>query len=101
MIKNNYQWSLYGDSAVLKGTVYSLESFIKEIIELYSSDEVKFVFIDRKENDETGDTFSIHFVEGEATHEYECGATPKDVAQFLDNLAQEKQRHHKFEINKI
>ena len=101
MINNKYQWALHRDLAVLKGTAYSLESLIKEIIELYSSNEVKFVFIDLKENDDTGDTFSIHFVDGEETHEYECGANPKDVAQFLDHLAQEHQRQHTFEITKI
>lgn len=101
MNKKSYEWKLNSGVAVVTGTSYSLESFIKEIVELYSIDDTRFLFIDLKENDETGDTFAIHFVEGETTHEYECGANPKDVAQFLNALAKEYQRPHTFELFKI
>jgi len=67
----------------------SLENLIVEIINTQENHEAKFIFVDRKENDEHGDSFHIHFVVCGNTYEYYCGANTLGVAFFLQSYINE------------
>lgn len=101
MKKYNYRWIWTDQDNTYKNLSYSLENIIKEIVEYYYSGDVMFFFVNRKENDETGDTFHIHFVVADQTYEYECGANPDDVAEFLNELAEECDRPDSFDIENL
>jgi hypothetical protein len=101
MIKKNYTWYWNDGDATYTNKAYSLENIIEAIIKYYFHGETRFVFVDLRENDETGDKFHIHFVENDITHEYHIGTNPNDVAQFLADFAKECNRADTFEIEKI
>jgi hypothetical protein len=96
-----YRWIWTDQEDIYTNIAHSLDEIIKEIVDYYFGEDVCFFYCDRKENDETGDTFSIHFVEAGITHEYTIGANPYDVAQFLDELAEECERPDSFHIDQI
>lgn len=98
MKKYNYRWIWADQDDIYTNKAYSLENIIEEIIEYYYSGDVESISIEINEND---DTFAIHFIEAGETHEYECRATPDDVAQFLNELAEECDRQDTFEIKSI
>lgn len=102
MINHKYKmlWTL-GDGDVYESKAHILEQLIIEMINTQENNEAKFIFVDRKENDETGDTFHIHFVVAEQTYEYECGANPKDVAEFLESYVNEWGYEDKIEIKQL
>lgn len=90
MINHKYKmlWT-FGDGGTYESMGYNLENLIIEMINIQENQQAKFIFVDRKENDETGDTFNIHFVVAEQTYEYQCGANPNDVADFIESYVNE------------
>lgn len=101
MINYKYKmvWNFENDSYESKSQ--SLENLIVEMINIQENNEAKFIFVDRKENDETGDTFHIHFVVSGETYEYDCGANAKNVAEFLESYINEWGYEDTIEIQTI
>lgn len=97
----NYTWFWNDGDETYTNKAYGLENIIEYMVRHYFDETARFIFVDRKVNDETGDTFHIHFVENDNTHEYHIGVEPTDVAQFLADLAVECNKNDVFEIERI
>ena len=105
MIRHKYEMTRTWESDGTKDTYtrksQSLEQLIIETINIQENNQAKFIFVDRKENDEAGDLFKVHFVVLDETYEYECAATPKDVAELLELYVSEWGYQDTIEIQTI
>lgn len=106
MINHKYKmlWThtyLDDDIFTYESKSLSLEGLIIDTINNMENGNAKFIFVDRKENDESGDTFAIHFVVDEQTYEYDCKATTQGVSEFLETYVNEWGYEDKVEIQTI
>lgn len=98
MKTTTYIWAWKDDDSVYVNTKDSLEAIIEEIIEYYKQESVDEISIVRN-----GETFSISFFDedDDEQKDYEINATPWDVAEFLQEYAEECNREDWFDIKEL
>lgn len=93
-----YIWAWKDDDSVYVNQGTSLEAIIEEIITYYKDQSVDEISIVR-----VGEKFSITFFDedDDEQKEYEINATPWDVAEFLQEYAEECNREDCFDIKEL
>jgi len=94
---NKYKWTHKSLNKEQTGQSDNLASAVRKVINLHHP-KAKFVCIDLKENDETGDLFNIYFQDKDEIYEFEIATTVNGTISLFNQLAELRRSYDSFDL---